>query len=154
MPNLRQTFTPKLNTMLEELLGNLNWLHLLVAAIAYFAVGALWYSPVLFSNAWANAVGLKTDDPELKKTFPIALLGSFLMMCLTVVALGIIQQKIPAVGISGAMKVGLFFGLCFSAMGIGISYIYQRKPLVLYLIDCGYHIVGCCIASIIIVLWP
>ena len=137
MPNLKQTFTPKLNTMLEELLGNLNWLHLLVAAIAYFAVGALWYSPVLFSNAWANAVGLKTDDPELKKTFPIA-----------------IQQKIPAVGVSGALKVGLFFGICFSAMGIGISYIYQRKPLVLYLIDCGYHIVGCIVASMIIVLWP
>lgn len=140
--------------MLEELLGNLNWLHLLVAAIAYFAIGAIWYSPVLFSNAWAKAVGLKMDDPELKKTFPIAMIGSFLMMFITVVALGIIQQKIPAVGVSGALKVGLFFGLCFSSMAIGISYIYQRKPLVLYLIDCGYHVIGCIVSSIIIVLWP
>lgn len=140
--------------MLEELLGNLNWLHLLVAAIAYFALGAAWYSPVLFSKAWAKAIQLNMDDPNAKKGMGALMVGSFLMMCVTVIALGIIQQKIPAVGISGAMKVGLFFGLCFSSMGIGISYIYQRKPLVLYLIDCGYHIVGCCIASMIIVLWP
>lgn len=40
-----------------DLLGDLNWLAVLVAALAYFAVGALWYAPPVFGKTWAAAGG-------------------------------------------------------------------------------------------------
>jgi hypothetical protein len=43
--------------MNEKELSNINFFALAVAAIASFAIGAICYSPVVFSNAWQNAVG-------------------------------------------------------------------------------------------------
>ena len=37
--------------------SQLNWLAVIVAALVYFALGALWYSPMLFSRAWQRSIG-------------------------------------------------------------------------------------------------
>jgi hypothetical protein len=34
----------------------------LVSALAFWALGALWYSPVLFSKRWQKEVGFKEED--------------------------------------------------------------------------------------------
>lgn len=44
---------------------NINWLAMLVAALVPLAVGALWYSPILFANAWMKASGVTEEN--LKK---------------------------------------------------------------------------------------
>ena len=31
---------------------DISWIAVVVAAIAAFAIGALWYSPALFARAW------------------------------------------------------------------------------------------------------
>lgn len=36
---------------------NINWLPVLVAAIANMAIGGFWYSPVLFAKQWMKLVG-------------------------------------------------------------------------------------------------
>ena len=33
-------------------LGDLNWLAVIVATIAYFALGAVWYAEFAFGRAW------------------------------------------------------------------------------------------------------
>ena len=33
-------------------LGDLNWLAVALAALAYFVIGALWYAPPLFGRIW------------------------------------------------------------------------------------------------------
>ncbi len=38
-------------------MGEINWLAVLLGALAFFAVGALWYG-VLFAKAWQKAAGL------------------------------------------------------------------------------------------------
>jgi len=45
-----------------DVLGDLNWLAVLVAALAYFAIGALWYAPPLFGKAWMAAGGMTTPE--------------------------------------------------------------------------------------------
>ena len=49
--------------MTFDVLGDLNWLAVLVAALAYFAIGALWYAPPLFGKAWMAAGGMTTRKP-------------------------------------------------------------------------------------------
>ena len=41
-----------------------NWLAVLVAAVAMFGLGAVWYSPVLFLNPWVKAAGLEVDHAK------------------------------------------------------------------------------------------
>ena len=47
-----------------DVLGDLNWLAVIVAAIAYFAIGALWYSPPVFGTAWMSAGGVSAEEIE------------------------------------------------------------------------------------------
>ena len=47
---------------MEELTMGVEWLPVIVGAIAAFVVGWLWYSPMLFGKGWMAAVGLSEDN--------------------------------------------------------------------------------------------
>ena len=43
-------------------LGDLNWLVVVVGAVVYFGIGGLWYSPVAFGKQWQEAIGWTEAD--------------------------------------------------------------------------------------------
>ena len=49
--------------MTFDFLSDLNWLAVFVAALAYFAIGAVWYAPGLFGRTWAAAGGFDLPRP-------------------------------------------------------------------------------------------
>jgi hypothetical protein len=134
-------------------LSNLNWLHILVASIAYFAIGAIWYS-FLFQKQWIRYHNIDMNDSEAKKGVGIIMLTSFLWTFITVTALAVLIDKMSTDGgILSAVKMGLTTGVFFSALAISTTYLYLKKPLGLHLIDGGYHVAGQILAAIILVLW-
>jgi hypothetical protein len=137
-----------------SLFSNINWLAVLVAAVAYFALGALWYSKVLFVNSWIKLTGVNMNAPGAKSGVAQTMISSFILMAIACVALAVLIGRIGIAGWMTGLKVGLIAGICFAATSVGISYLYEKRPLALYLINCGYNIVGCCIAGIIIASWP
>ena len=139
--------------MFIQLLTQLNWLHVIVAAIAFFVLGALWYSPVLFSKQWAKLVNLNMSNPNAKKGMGMMMFGSFILMIICCSALAVVFSIIQIDTAISAIKFGLFFGVGFALTAVSISFIYERKPLALYAIDIGYLIAGIVIASLILVLW-
>jgi|SRR5215471_3110631 len=139
--------------MFTQLLSNLNWLHIAVAAVAFFILGAVWYSPVLFAKPWAKMVNMNMTDPNAKKGMGVMMFGSFILMVICCIALAILYSIIHIDNAFSAIKFGLFFGVGFALTAISISFIYERKPLGLYAIDIGYQIAGIVIASLVLVLW-
>jgi len=139
--------------MFNHVLSNINWLHVVVATVAYFVLGAVWYSPVLFAKRWAGYAGMKMDDPEAKKGMGAIMGGSFVLMLITTIGLSIMQQVLPAIDFMGGIKLGLLIGICFAGTAVSTNYLYTRKPFGLYAIDCGYHILGIAIASGILSGW-
>lgn len=137
-----------------SLFSNINWLAVLVAAVAYFALGALWYSKVLFVNSWVKLTGVNTSDPAARSGVAQIMISSFVLMLVACVALAILITRIGIAGWMTGLKVGLLAGICFAATSVSISYLYEKRPLGLHLINCGYNIVGCAIAGIIIAAWP
>ena len=132
----------------------LNWIAIIVAALAYFALGALWYSKVLFANRWIADLKLDVNDPDAKKGMGM-FGGSLVLMFVQCLAIGILAGRL---GISGAgwmsgLKLGAFTGACFCSAQIGINYLYEKKPFSLFLINAGYAVVGNIIAGIIICSW-
>ncbi len=139
--------------MNTELLSHLNWLAVLVAAVAYFAVGGLWYSKILFVKPWLKYTGLDPNAPGAKKGVGQIMFTSFILMVITVIGLAIFLSKVgPSSWMSGA-KTGLVAGFCFSAMSLSICYVYEKKPLGLHLINGAYHVVGCIVAATILSVW-
>ena len=59
-------FITKTISMDTTFLSHLNWLHILVAALAYFALGAIWYGP-LFSKKWIAYQQIDMNNPDAKK---------------------------------------------------------------------------------------
>ena len=52
--------------MNTDVLQQINWLAVLVAGLAYFFLGALWYS-VLFGKKWQSYNSALTSRPNAKK---------------------------------------------------------------------------------------
>ena len=140
--------------MNTDFLSHVNWLAVLVAAIAYFVLGALWYSKALFGKKWAQLTKLDMNNPDLKKGMGGMMISTFVLILIVCFGLEILIIKFGFLQeISYGIKLGLLTGLAFATTALSISYVYERKPTNLYLINNGYHVVGHVIAAIILVLW-
>lgn len=133
--------------------SQLNWLAILVAAVAYFMLGAIWYSKALFGSKWATVVGIDMNNPDKKKGMAKMMAGTFLLIIVTCVALAVLVHRLELSVIASALKLGLITGICFATTAVSISFIYESRPTALYFIDCGYHLAGHLIAAIVLVVW-
>lgn len=135
-------------------ISNINFLALAVAAIASFALGSVWYSPVLFGKSWQNAVGL-SDDSLAKGNMAIIFGSSFILISLMNFGLAVILQGHAGrdvTALSGALY-GFLIGLFFVATSIGINMLYQRKSFTLWAIDAGYQVIYLAISGAILGAW-
>ena len=126
-------------------MGPVNWLAVVLGAVAFFAVGALWYS-VLFAKPWRALNGI-TDEmvaagprPGQKPVWLIMGLA-FLLELLIAVMLGH-QFAMTGPSDRGKMMIAIGYGAALMAPAIGINYLFQMRPGKLFLIDAGYLIVG------------
>jgi len=133
----------------------LNWPAIAVAALAYFALGALWYSKAMFVNRWIADLKIDVNNPDAKKGMGMMFGGSFVLMFIQSLAIAVIANRLDIIGAGwmSGLKLGAFTGLCFCTATIGVNYLYEKKPFSLLLINGGYAVAGNIIAAIIICVW-
>jgi len=140
---------------MSYLFNDLNWLAIIVGALGYFVLGALWYSPVLFVKKWIAYLNIDVNAADAKKGMALLFGGSIFLMLVQSIAIAILAEKmgIRGLGWLSGLKLGLFTGCCFSAATIGVNYLYEKKPFGLFLINAGYAIAGNIIAAMVICCW-
>ncbi len=132
--------------------GHVNFLSVLVAALVYFALGAIWYSRALFANPWKRHIG-KTEE-QLKENFSsLAFLWSFIWSF--VAAYGIARILIWANGTTAGagFLVGLLVAVCFIIAPMTINNLFEQRSKTLLAINAAYHSVALILAGIIIGAW-
>ena len=115
---------------------DINWLGVLLAALATFVVGGLWYS-VLFAKVWQREAGV--TDEQLKRGTVRVFVGSFLLALVMAVVLA------AFIGDGGAgfgTLAGLAAGVAWVAAALGINYLFERRTLTLFAINASYNIVA------------
>jgi hypothetical protein len=136
-------------------LSDLNWLAVLVAAIAYFAIGAAWYAPPVFGKAWAAAGGFALPEPGTRPSSAIyvtPLVGSVL----SAIALGMLASATKTNSFLEGIALGLVVAIGFA---VPISLVTAQfettkpKPMVWGAVNAGYHVVGNLVAAIIVASW-
>ncbi|MCU1518225.1 MAG: hypothetical protein JWQ75_2946 [Pseudarthrobacter sp.] len=114
---------------------DINWLAVLLAAVATFVVGGLWYS-VLFAKVWQREAGV--TDQQLKSGTVRVFVGSFLLALVMAVVLA------AFIGDGGALfgtLAGLAAGVAWVAAALGINYLFERRSLTLFAINASYNVV-------------
>ncbi|WP_308636326.1 DUF1761 domain-containing protein [Paenibacillus silvisoli] len=127
---------------------DVNYWAVLVATIITMVLGFLWYSPVLFGNAWMKQVGLKKEDMSGGGA------GTYVLTAFTAIAGAFLLALVLTLGgedptVSAGLAVGLIAGLIVSAK-IGMNYLFEGRSLQLFLITSGYHLVTFVLTGLII----
>jgi hypothetical protein len=132
-----------------ETFGDLNYLAVVVAAVVYFAIGALWYS-VLFSKPWVRESGV---DPEAGGN-PVPLYAaSFVTAFLAATALAFLARSAGAETLAEGLLLGVLVSVGFVIASLGITQAYEGRTATLQLINVGYPVVALVIASVIVTVW-
>jgi hypothetical protein len=113
----------------------INWLAVFGAALSSFLLGGVWYS-ALFAKAWQNAAGL--SDEQIKNGNMALIFGGSFVLALIASATFAMFLGSEMDATTGALY-GLCAGLCWVSAAFGINYLFERKPLSLFLINGGYH---------------
>jgi len=136
--------------MFQHLLSHTPWLNVLVATIAYFVLGAIWYGP-LFSKAWIRGHQINVNDPDAKKGVAGIMVASFVGFFIICLTLSIVLRANQVGNYVPAMEWGALLGIGFSASTHTISYLYLKKPLSIHLIDGAYHVIGTVLAAAVLI---
>ncbi len=132
--------------------SNINWLACIVAGVAAWVLGALWYSPFLFGKTWQKELGF-TEEELKKANMAVIFGGSLVLMIIMAIGVAVLCSHHANGGAIDGLKCGLLIGVFFAATSIGINYLYQRKSLKLYFIDALYQIALIGVIGLIVGCW-
>lgn len=131
------------------LISELNWLAILVATVAGFAIGGVWYGP-LFGNAWVQAMGKKPEDFEPS---PTPFIVSFVTSLITAIVLAVLIQALGITDVIGGLTLGLAVGIGFIATAMASDSAFCGWGLNLFLIQAGYRVTYSVVMGIVLAVW-
>ena len=115
---------------------NIDILAVLAAAVASFAFGALWYSPLLMMKAWCREAGV---DPNMQVANPGKVYGlTFVMTLISALAMAWLLGPHP--GLIVGILVGAVVGVALVATSMFINYQFATRSLLHWAIDGGFHV--------------
>ncbi|WP_370619078.1 DUF1761 domain-containing protein [Mumia sp. Pv 4-285] len=120
-----------------------------LATFAYYALGALWFTP-LFGRAWDSATGHRRTDGE---AFGAAYYVVPLVACGAVsVGVALLHELIDVAGLGGALLLGLVVGAGI-AVPVSVTNAMNPampRPYVYGAVTGGYHLVGAVVVSLLV----
>ncbi len=128
---------------------HLNPLAILAAAVMSFLIGGVWYSPILFAKRWQQAAGLRDD--QLKggqaRVFGLSFVCALVMAANLAAFLG--AQATVGFGLAAGAAAGIgWVAMCFA-----VNDLFERRPLALWLINAGYHVVSLTLMGGLLAWW-
>lgn len=114
------------------------------AALASFVIGGVWYS-FLFARAWQRVSGV--TDEQLRSGAVRIFVGSFLLALVMAASLA---AFIGSAGVAFGTFAGAAAGLTWVAAALGVNYLFERRGIVLWLINAGYNVITFTVMGVII----
>lgn len=132
---------------------SVNFLSVLVAAIASMIIGSLWYGPI-FGKQWMNLIGLKKSDMKKMKMSPqlamfLGLVGSLITAYFLSVFVGVVGANTISSGASLGFWVWLGFMMPLNA---GV-FLWEGKSSKLFLLNTVYFLISTVVMSSIVAIW-
>ena len=131
----------------------MEFVNVIVAAAAAFAIGAVWYG--VFSDQWKEASGvpLGEDGNPTNSSDPMTYVKGVIF---TLIVAGMMRHIFELGGIDTIGKglvSGIGIGLFLITPWMGIHYNFSVKPTKLLMIDGGYATIGCAAIGVVLTLF-
>ncbi len=130
--------------------GDLNWLAIVVAALAFFAVGALWYQQKVMGTRWMKAAGV---DPSKNSPHPMIFVGTLAAYFLMAMVLAMIARGIGASSFGDGLVLGLLTGVVFVGAQAWVNVTFEGRSMDLVLVNGGIGVLGHVIVAVIVTIW-
>ena len=127
-----------------------NFFAIVTAALVTFAVGGLWYSPILFAKPWMRECGLTEEQARqapMGRIFGLSALAALVMAANLAAFLG------AKATLSFGLFAGAATGIGWVAMSLGVTYLFEQRSLKLWLIDAGYQVISYTLMGAILGTW-
>jgi hypothetical protein len=111
----------------------------LIAAVINILIGYAWYSPFAFGKTWMKFH--KGGEAAMKNDMGLRVFYSFIMSFVMAYILAFFEKHL-AVSAMGGLLTGFLIWLGFVATVQISSVIWCKKPMNLFLINTGRHLVG------------
>lgn len=133
-----------------ENLAHLNWVAVIVAALAGYFPGAIWYSPIGFLNPWARELGvdLSAKSKGVGARVAIGIIPALIAATIFALIVG------PHPSLHHGLMMGARVAIGFIATAFAIQYLYEQRSLTFWLINSGYHLLQFVIMGLVLALWP
>ncbi|HLO43319.1 MAG TPA: DUF1761 domain-containing protein [Leadbetterella sp.] len=128
---------------------NLNWISIFLAFMAYFLLGALWFT-VFFSKSYKVSLG---KAGEILPNKPIFIIGPALCSLVITVTAALLMYSLNITSIADAVEFALLIGggfLVANTVNIAINPNIPR-PILYGIISGAYHLLGILMVCIILV---
>jgi len=134
--------------------ADVNYLAVLVAAAATFALGALWYSPAVLGKQWMHAHGYTLEKvKEMQKTAGRAYVVSFACYIVLASVLSLLAGYTGATTMVQGLWLGFLVWIGFAATLGLTAHMFSDKRLATYLIDAGYQLAFLLLMGVILAVW-
>ena len=130
------------------ILTELNWLAILVAFVAFFVIGAIWFAPKTFYPLWVKAMG---NDPQkspnahgMALTFGLTAVGALVQV------IHFVSAASGPVGPLGGAVTGLLLGVGIAAASSLSHRLFGGQGLRVWIIEVGGDVVSLTVAGLIL----
>ena len=123
--------------------------HVLLATVAGFLVGAVWFSPVLFMKAWLRGEGITKEQVSKRTTMYMLQINAYSFIAHAAMAsvLAVIFDVLAVNSLSLAIVLGLLitFGFVVTTKFIDMVYTplgkhYEPRHQIKFLVNVGYYL--------------
>ncbi len=138
---------------MELNLADIKYIAVIVAVVVNMVAGGLWYSPLLFAKPWMAANGFTEEQIKAQGSATRGYIVSIIASIVIAFAIALFVQAASADTAVDGLLLGLAAGVGFVATTSAANYIFESRPLKLYLINAGYPVVSFTLIGLLIGAW-
>ena len=134
-------------------LGAINWLAVVAATIFAMVFGMLYYMPFAVGKAWMAEIGTTVEEMTARDNHALPFVVAIVGAILTVTVIAILVQLTGAESFVGGVIIGGLVAVGLVLAPMATAYIFEGRPLKLYIINAAENSVSLIVISLILTLW-
>lgn len=137
--------------MLIDLFDALNWLAVIVAAVAWFAFAAIWYAQPLLGKTWQRAanVSLPEGYRPPPSIFAITLVAYFV----TAITIGLLVAALGITQVGDAIELGVILAIGSIVVHLVVDSAFAQRSWSLVWINGLNAVIAFAGMAVILALW-